>query len=412
MTDAVNEGPLAGITVLDLTSVLMGPYCTQSLGDMGADVIKIESPTGDTSRQGGVGNSAGLPGGFINLNRNKRSAIIDLKQAAGRDALLRMVRAADVLVHSMRPHTLDKLGLSHAVLHRANPRLISCGMFGFGSRGRYREKAAYDDIIQAASGLAMLQQKVVERPAYMPTVLADKVTGIQGIGAISMALFHRERTGVGQHIEIPMFETMAAFVLVEHLQGHAFLPPLGPPLYDRVVSRFRRPYRTATKPLGVLVYNDKQWKAFLTLVGRPEQVGTGIFATMKTRLKHIDEVYRFVEDVLQERAAEEWLPLLEQAEIPVMPVLSTEDLYSDRHLADVGFFQSFQDAEEGGLRFPGITTLFSATPGSIRRRGPFHGEHTEEVLRQFGFADAEIDGLLKHGAAIQRPKPASGPEAH
>jgi crotonobetainyl-CoA:carnitine CoA-transferase CaiB-like acyl-CoA transferase len=397
-----NEGPLSGVTVLDLTSVLMGPYCTQTLGDMGADIIKVESPTGDTSRQGGIGKTAGLPGSFANLNRNKRSVVIDLKQESGRETLLRMIRTADVFVHSMRPHTLEKLGLSYDVLQQANPRLISCGMFGFGSKGRYREKAAYDDIIQAASGLAMLQQTVFDRPAYMPTVLADKVTGIQGIGAIAMALFRREKTGVGQHIEIPMFETMAAFVLVEHVQGHTFVPPLSPPVYARVVSKFRRPYHTITKPLGVLVYNDKQWKAFLTMIGKPELVGAGIFSTMKTRLKHIDEVYAFVEETLLTRSAEEWLPLLEKAEIPVMPVLSTEDLYCDGHLTDVGFFQTMQDEDEGELCFPGVTTQFSATPGSIRRRGPYHGEHSREILSQFGFSSEEIDTLVNEKAVMQR----------
>lgn len=401
-----NTGPLSGVTVLDLTSVLMGPYCTQTLGDMGADIIKVESPTGDTSRQGGIGNTAGLPGGFVSLNRNKRSVVVDLKQEAGRGALLRMISKVDVFVHSMRPHTLEKLGLSYSVLQQENPRLISCGMFGFGSKGRYRKKAAYDDIIQAASGLAMLQQTVFDRPAYMPTVLADKVTGIQGIGAIAMALFHREKSGVGQHIEIPMFETMAAFVLVEHVQGRTFVPPLSPAVYARVVSKFRRPYRTATKPLGVLVYNDKQWKAFLTLIGKADQVGTGIFANMKTRLKHIDQVYSYVEEILLTRSAEEWLPLLEKSEIPVMPVLSTEDLYSDDHLSDVGFFQTMQDEKEGTLCFPGITTQFSATPGSIRRRGPYHGEHSREILSQFGFSEQEIEKLVEVKAVMQRPNSA------
>ncbi|MDP2378372.1 CaiB/BaiF CoA-transferase family protein [Reyranella sp.] len=401
MADASNMGPLAGVVVLDLTSVLMGPYCTQILGDMGADVVKVESPTGDTSRQGGVGKTAGLPGNFLNINRNKRSIVVDLKHRDGREALLRMAAKADVLVHSMRPHTIQSLGLSYPVLREVNPGLIVCGMFGFGSRGRYAEKAAYDDIIQAASGLAMLQEKVVGKPAYIPTVLADKVAGLNGVNAIAMALFHKLKTGAGQEIEVPMFETLSAFVLIEHLMGHVYVPPISPPLYARVVSSFRRPYKTATGHLGVLVYNNKQWEKFLTLIGRSDLIETEMFATMASRLKYIDKVYGFVEVTLQTRPAEEWLPLLEEAEIPVMPVLSTEDLFSDAHLADVGFFRRFQHETEGELRYPDVTTRFSETPGSVRRMGPRLGENTEEVLRQFGFAETEIANLIAAKAVTQ-----------
>ncbi|MDB5551303.1 MAG: putative acyl-CoA transferase/carnitine dehydratase [Rhizobium sp.] len=400
-SDIENKGPLSGVVVLDLTSVLMGPYCTQMLGDMGADVVKVESPTGDTSRQGGIGKSAGIPGNFLNLNRNKRSIVIDLKSPAGREALLQMVAKADVLVHSLRPHTIDALGLGYPVLCEANAGLIVCGMFGFGSRGRYAEKAAYDDIIQAATGLAMLQEKVAGKPAYIPTVLADKVAGLHGVNAIVMALFHKQKTGVGQVIEVPMFETLAAFVLIEHLMGHAFVPPISPPLYARLISPFRRPYKTATKPLAVLVYNNKQWEIFLKLVGRPELIGTEIFATMASRLSHIDKVYGFVEETLQTRSAEEWLPILEDAGIPVMPVLSTQDLFTDAHLQDVRFFGTFQHETEGALQFPNITTLFSETPGSVRRMAPRLGENTEEVLRQFGFDEAHIARLIGSKAVTQ-----------
>lgn len=393
--ESQTEGPLAGVVVLDLTSVLMGPYCTQILGDMGADVVKVESPAGDTSRQGGIARSQGLPGNFLNINRNKRGIVIDLKTARGREVLLRMARKADVLVHSLRPHTIRKLGLDYATLRAINPGLIVCGMFGFGSRGRYAEKAAYDDIIQAACGLAFLQEKVAGKPAYIPTVLADKVAGLSGAYAISMALFYKARTGAGQEIEVPMFETLSAFVLIEHLMGHAFQPPLSPPVYERVISAFRRPYKTATGYLAVLVYNNKQWSAFLELIGRPELVGKSIFASMATRLRSIDEVYAFVEETLSTRSAEEWLDVLDAAGIPVMPVLSTADLFSDPHMADVGFFREFSHPTEGTLRFPDVTARFSATPGSVRRMGPELGEHTEEILHQFGFSAPEIEDLVE-----------------
>lgn len=407
--ESQKKGPLEGVVVLDLTSVLMGPYCTQILGDMGADVVKVESPTGDTSRQGGIAKSQGLPGNFLNINRNKRGIVIDLKSGPGREALLRMARKADVLVHSLRPHTIGKLGLDYATLREVNPGLVVCGMFGFGSRGRYAPKAAYDDIIQAASGIAFLQEKVAGKPAYVPTVLADKVAGLSGAYAIAMALYHKARTGEGQEVEIPMFETLSAFVLIEHLMGHAFQPPISAPLYERVVSSFRRPYKTATGQLAVLVYNNKQWANFLELIGRRELVGTGIFESMATRLRNIDEVYAFVEETLATKPAEEWRELLDAAGIPVMPVLSTTDLFTDPHMADVGFFQEFSHPTAGALRYPDVTARFSATPGSVRRMGPALGEHTEEVLRQFGFAPGEIEDLLSNGSVAQQGRPSRAP---
>jgi len=399
--DKTNTGPLAGTIVLDLTSVLMGPYCTQILGDMGADVIKVESPIGDNSRQGGITKTPGLPAGFLVLNRNKRSIIIDLKKPAGRKALLRMAAKADVLVHNLRPHTIEGLGLGYAALKEANPGLIFCGMYGFGSRGRYAEKAAYDDIIQAGSGFAFLQEKIVGRPAYLPSVIADKVAGLVGANAIAMALVHKARTGEGQEIEVPMYETMSAFALIEHLGGSVFVPPISPPVYARVVSPFRRPYKTATGYLGVLVYNNKQWEVFLKLIGRPDLVGSEMFASMASRLRNIDKVYGFVEDTLKTKSAEEWLPLLEKAEIPVMPVNSIADLLVDGHLADVDFFRTVEHETEGTMRFPDVTTRYSRTPGTVRRMGPRHGENTKEVLAQFGFAEDEVSALLEGKAVAQ-----------
>jgi crotonobetainyl-CoA:carnitine CoA-transferase CaiB-like acyl-CoA transferase len=406
LTQPENKGPLAGIVVLDLTSVLMGPYCTQVLGDMGADVIKVESPAGDTTRQGGIGRSAGLPGNFLSINRNKRSIVIDLKHPDGRATLLRMAKSADVLVHSLRPHTIEGLGLSYPVLRDANPGLVVCGLFGFGSRGRYSEKAAYDDIIQAATGLADLQQKVTGKPAYIPTVLADKITGLNGVNAIVMALLHKHKTNVGQEIEVPMFETISAFVLVEHLMGHAFAPPISPPLYSRVISAFRRPYKTATGDLAVLVYNNGQWRTFLELIGRAELIDDERFVSMQSRLKHIDHVYGFVEENLKTKPAEEWQRIFDEAGIPVMPVLSTSDLFDDEHLKDVGFFKSIKHETEGDLLFPDVTTRFSETPGSIRSIAPRLGENTREVLRQFEFAEAEISELLESRAVTELKKQA------
>jgi crotonobetainyl-CoA:carnitine CoA-transferase CaiB-like acyl-CoA transferase len=402
--DVKNTGPLAGVVVLDLTSVMMGPHCTQILGDMGADVIKVESPIGDNSRQGDIGKSPGLPANFLVLNRNKRSIVIDLKNPEGRKALLRMAAKADVLVHNLRPHTIEGLGLGYPVLKEANPGLIVCGMYGFGSRGRYAAKAAYDDIIQGASGFAMLQEKIVGRPAYLPSVIADKVAGMAGANAIAMALFHKQRTGQGQQVEVPMFETMSAFVLLEHLMGQAFVPPISPPVYARVVSPFRRPYKTATGYLAVLVYNNKQWAAFLKLIGRPELIDSEMFKSMASRLRHIDKVYGFVEETLQTRSAEEWMPLLEEAEIPVMPVHSIESLLQDPHLEDVGFFREIVHDTEGAMRFPDVATRYSETPGTVRRMAPRLGENSREILEQFGFGEADVGALLDSKAVVQHTR--------
>ena len=394
------QGPLAGVRILDLTSVLMGPYATQIFADLGADVIKIEGPTGDTTRFLPPGQDASRGGMFLNVNRGKRSLALDLKQPAARTALLRLAETADVFVHSMRAQAIGRLGLDYAALKSANPRIIYANLYGFGRTGPYRDFPAYDDIVQAASGLVDLQARLSGgEPTYLATVVADKVAGLTGAYAIVAALFARERSGLGQEIEIPMFETLVSFTMIEHLCGSIFDPPLGPPEYPRVTSEARRPYRTRDGYIGVMIYNDKHWRAFFTALGDPEWSRDPIFASMRSRTENIGAVLARLATVMEQRTTDEWLELMRKAEIPATPIASPSDLLHDPHLEATGFWEE-RDTDQGHLRFPGIPTSFSETPGAIGDPGPALGADSRAVLRENGFTEAEIESLLDSKALI------------
>lgn len=393
------QGPLAGVRVLDLTSVLMGPYTTQIFADLGADVVKIESPDGDTTRNLPPGRDEGRGGMFLNVNRGKRSLVLDLKQAAAREALLALARSADVFVHSMRAQAIARLGLDYAALQAVNPRIIYANLYGFARSGPYRDFPAYDDIVQAASGLVDLQARLSGgEPAYLGTVVADKVAGLTGAYAIMAALYARERTGLGQEVEVPMFETLVSFTMVEHLCGSVFEPPLGPPEYPRVVAPTRRPYATKNGHIGVMIYNDKQWRAFFTAIGDPEWSTDPMFASMASRTRNIEVVLGRVAEVMVQRTTEEWLALFRDAHIPAMGIASTRDLLHDRHLVETGFWQS-RETEAGSLRMPGIPTTFSVTPGAIGDPGPALGADTRAILAEAGMDAPTIDALIASGAA-------------
>jgi crotonobetainyl-CoA:carnitine CoA-transferase CaiB-like acyl-CoA transferase len=388
------QGPLAGIRVVDLSLTIMGPYCTQILADLGADVIKVESAAGDTTRYLPPFRDADRGGTFLNVNRGKRSIVLDLKSAAGRDALLRLVKTADVFVHSMRAQAIARLQLDYPALSAINPRLVYANLYGFGRQGPYADLPAYDDVIQAASGLAMLQARLYGGvPGYVATALADKVAGLTGVYAILAALLQRERSGwaaPGQEIEVPMFETIASFLLTEHMAGAIFDPAKGTPEYPRLVTPQRRPYRTADGYLAVLVYNDKQWTSFFRAIGNPPWSCDDRFTTMAGRAANIAELYELLATALADRGNDEWLALLRAADIPAMPVLSTGDLLDDPHLEAVGFWHR---AEGDALRYPGIPTHFSTTPGAISGPAPGLGQHNREVLAELGYSEAEIEAL-------------------
>ncbi len=396
-------GPLDGIRVIDLTTIVLGPLAAQTLGDMGADVIKLESPDGDSARTAGPEPTDGRGALFLGSNRNKRSLVLNLKQPDGRDALLSLAKDADVFLHNMRPQAIARLGLTYGALAAINPRLIYCGCYGFREGGPYSHKPAYDDMIQAVSGFAALQGRNVGRPTYAASIIADKTVAGAAVQAIMMALFHRERSGQGQAIEVPMFETLVAFNMIEHLYGRTFEPSRGPAGYPRALAPDRRPYATTDGYIGTLPYTEKQWGAFVKIAGRPDLANDERFTTYSSRLAHVDELYAEVAACIATRSSAEWLSALDEAHIPCVPVNDPDDLPDDPHLAAVGFWEFRDDPEFGTLRLTGIPSRFSETPGSIRRLAPRLGEHSAEILAEAGLSPEQIQAMIASGATVQAP---------
>jgi crotonobetainyl-CoA:carnitine CoA-transferase CaiB-like acyl-CoA transferase len=375
-------GPLSGVRVIDLTAMVMGPYCTQIMADMGADVIKIEPPEGDNTRYISVGPVPGMSGVFVNVNRGKRSVVLDLRSEEGKTALRRLLEQADVFIHSMRSKAIAKLGLSYAEVAAINPAIIYTNCYGYSRRGPDRDLTAYDDTIQAECGLPAVQRMLTGEANYVGTIMADKVAGLTALYATTMALFHRERTGEGQEVEVGMFETMAAFMLVEHANGAMFSPALGPAIYPRAVAPNRRPYRTKDGHIAALIYNDKQWSAFVGSV-RPPWASDPLYATLELRARRIDAVYALIADTLEERTTQEWLELFRSLDIPAAPLRTPDELFDNPHLNAVDFFQTV-DTPQGPVRFPGVPTWFSRTPGRVAGAAPQLGANTREVFEELG----------------------------
>lgn len=373
-------GPLAGVRVIDMTTVAMGPYATQILGDMGADVIKVESPEGDVFRNAAPARNPGMGAAFLNLNRNKRSIVLNLKKDEDKAALMDLLKDADVFVSNTRPQALRKLGLSYEVLEKHNWRLIFCGTYGFSERGPYAGRPAFDDVIQAMSGLAALQgHNSSEGPEYVNTIMADKCAGLTAAYAISMALYEREKSGRGQAIEVPMFETMVSFNLLEHMAGQTFRPKMSNMGYERILSPHRRPYRTRDGFIGLLPYTTAQWKRFFEIAETPEHAADPRFNDPVKRSENINTLYGILADLVGRRTTAEWTELLKDADIPMSPILSPDDLLEDPHLKAIGFFQEVEHPTEGTIRTIGIPVTFSRTPGSIRSLAPQPGSRDDSI---------------------------------
>ena len=391
-----NGGPLHGVRVIDLTTILLGPYATQMMGDMGADVIKVEAPGGDAIRNVGPPPADGMGSVFLGCNRNKRGLVLDLKTLRGKEAFMRLAESAQVMLHNMRPQAIDRLGLDYESVAKRNPGIVYCATYGFKRDGPYGHKPAYDDMIQAASGLAALQT-VGGRPRYATSVIADKTTAMAACNAVLAALFHRERTGQGQLVEVPMFETMVSFNMTEHLYGENYIPPRDKTRYPRAMSPDRRPYQTQDGWIGCLPYSDHQWKALFEVAERQDLAADPRFASMADRLANIDEVYAQLAELLKEKTSAEWLEKLDAASVPSMPVNDPDELLSDPHLVATGYWQEIDDPELGTLRLPGIAPSFSASPPAIRKIAPRLGEHSAEILAELGYGETDVEAMLADG---------------
>jgi crotonobetainyl-CoA:carnitine CoA-transferase CaiB-like acyl-CoA transferase len=398
-------GPLAGIRVLDLTSVVAGPLATQMLGDMGADVIKIEAPEGDAPRHTGPARSQGMAALFMGLNRSKRSLVLDLKNEGAKAALWRLIESADVFVHSMRPQKVEKLGFGHQTVCAKHPRIVYAALHGYRDGGPYSGQPAYDDVIQGQSGIAALMTQVAGEPRYAPMIIADKTCALSIAGAVAVALFARERTGRGQFVEIPMFESMVSFVLGEHLFGHNFVPPMGSLGYTRVLASWRRPYKTKDGYLCMMAYTQLHWRKFWTTVGKPELHTDPRFDSIASRAKNIVALYELAGACLTEKTTDEWLTLLRQLEIPSARMSSLDDVMADPQLAASGFFKRATHPSEGEILYTDLPVRFSDTAIAPARLQPRLGEHSLDVLREAGLSENEINSLLASGATIDgKPK--------
>ena len=379
-TAAAATGPLRTVKILDLTSVVMGPFATQILADLGADVVKVEPTGGDSLRGIGPWRHAGMGPLFLQANRNKRSVVLDLKTSEGKAFALALASQADVLVSNVRPQGMLRLGLDYESVRKANSSILYCSAVGYGEGGPDCGKPVYDDLMQAASGVAGLFGAVDGAPRYAPINICDRVVGLYLANAITAGLYHRARTGEGQFVEVPMFETMAQFVLADHIGGRAFDPPAGPAGYRRLLSRTRGPYATKDGYLSVVVYVDRHWRAFSTMVGVPDLLDTDArFQSQESRTQHAEAVGQFLSDHLVRRTNAQWLAALYQADIPVCPVNSIDDLFEDSHLKAVKFFEEADHPTEGKLTICRFPVRFSETPASTRRLAPNLGEHNDEL---------------------------------
>ena len=386
--------PLHGVKVLDLSSVVFGPLASQTLAGYGAEVIKVEPPEGDTTRYTGPSTEAGMAAVFLGSNQSKKSVVLDLKQPVAREALMALLADADVFMHSMRPQKLAALGIDPETLTARFPRLVYAGLHGFAQGGPYAGRPAYDDVIQGMSGLASLMEQQSGEMRYLPTIAADKTCALVAAQAILAALFQRERSGRGCFVEIPMFETMVGFNLVEHLYGRHFEPALAEAGYPRVMAPWRRPWRTVDGHICMMPYTSQHWQRFFAEVGEPELAADPRFVNIAARTRHIGELLALAGSFVVRGTTAHWLATCERLEIPAAAVGRLDDLPDDPHLVATGYFTELQDAQMGRLRFPGVSVKFDGVRPPVRMP-PRLGEHTRESLIAAGWSDAQINRLTE-----------------
>ena len=396
MTDSNSSsacGPLKGIRVLDLTAVVLGPLATQMLADFGADVIKIEPPEGDMMRANGISQNPGMSSIFMAVNRNKRSMAVDLKSVEGMAVLRALIPTVDVVVHNMRVAAIERLGIGYEAVSRLNPKVVYCAATGFGQDGPHRDKPAFDDIIQAACGLVGVGSLGREQPDYTPSLIADKTTGLAVCNAVLAALLHRERSGEGQYVEVPMLETMAAFVLAEHMGGMTFQGSDVKAGYPRLLEGGRKPARTRDGWISMLPYTERHWQAFFIEVRRPELATRYNIANRQQRNDHVQALYAHLRELTPLKSTAEWMDLCEKLDIPATPIYALDDLPEHPHLKAVGLFEDAMHSTEGPIRQVRPTARFSATPTRVYRQAPTVGQHTSEILREAGLLEEDIARL-------------------
>jgi crotonobetainyl-CoA:carnitine CoA-transferase CaiB-like acyl-CoA transferase len=407
------RGPLHGYRIVDMTGVIAGPYATQILGDLGADVIKVEGKDGDLMRGAGpFRRHKDMATLYVSINRNKRSIALDLKQASAKRAMHKLVASADAFVTNVRPQGMARLGLDYESLRAAAPKIVYAHLLGFGSGGPYAGRQAYDDLVQAASGMADLLPKTERggEPRFLPSLFADKVTGLHLVYALIAALLHRERTGEGQLVEVPMLEAVATFNLVEHLYGHLHVPPTGQWGYTRVLTPNRRPFKTKDAFIAIMPYTDQHWPKFFELAGVPELWERWRNASLADRTRHIDELYATIGQVTQSRTTAEWMELLDRHDIPCMRINRLEELQDDPHLRAVGLFEEREHPDEGPYLTLKHPVRFSANDTPLRQHAPRLGADGRELLAEVGLARSEIDGMLAEGALVLPASPGGGSE--
>lgn len=398
-------GPLEGVRIVDLTSVVVGPLATQIMADHGADVIKVEAPSGDIVRSlAGRGRNPNMSGKFLHLNRNKRSIALDLKKPAAHEALLKILATADVMIWNMRPPAMKRLKLTYDDVCKVNPKIIYCGMYGFGQDGRYKNKPAYDSIIQGSGGIAALYQMATGEPRYLPMVIADRTVGLIAVQMILMALFQRERSGEGQSIELPMFENIVKATLEEHLYLKTFVPPLGEMGDPRLVDPQSRPLPTKDGFICISANTDGQAFAVFDAIGRPELKTDPRLCSVSARFKNTADYFSIRAEGLKQKTTQEWIAIFDRTDVPAMPFQTLDQIMDDPHLKDIGFFETVEHPTEGKIINMKLPNKLSRGARTDFRHAPKIGQHSVEILREAGFCDRAITDLMRSGAAVDGGK--------